>query len=122
MAQTILIIDGWTVPKLIDYKIEYNKLWSSDSGRDMLGDNKGSLIGIYPKLYVKVGSWSQSQMQTFLGKVNKNHFSIRYFDTERNSLVTGSSYYVNDYTIEMKSSKHMTYKGFEFNLIPNRKR
>ena len=34
---------------LIQADFEYNKLWSSDSGRNLAGTQKGTLRGIFPK-------------------------------------------------------------------------
>ena len=31
-------------------KYEYNKLWSSDSGRNLAGTQSRTLIGIFPKI------------------------------------------------------------------------
>lgn len=122
MAKQVLIIDGWEVPKLIKYSIQYNKLWADDSGRDMSGENKGTLIGFFPKLSIDVGSFTEDEMSTFLSKVNKAKFNISWYDSEIKGIRSGISYYINDYEIEMKSSKRMTYRPFSFNLIPNKKR
>ncbi len=122
MSQQVLLIDGWKVPKLVQYDVEYNKLWGEDSGRDLTGTNKATLIGIYPKIYVQVGEFTRLEMKMFLQKVNKKEFKIDYYDEQYGKMHTGVSYYINDYKISLKSSKRMIYKGFDFNLIPNKKR
>lgn len=122
MANQVLIIDNWVVPKLIKYAVNYNKLWADDSGRDMSGQNKGTLLGIFPKLNVDVGEFNEDDMSSFLSKVNKSSFNIDWYDAETKSMRKGISYYVNDYTIDLKSTKRMVYKSFSFNLIPNKKR
>lgn len=122
MSQQVLLIDGWKVPKLVQYDVEYNKLWGEDSGRDLTGTNKATLVGIYPKIYVQVGEFTRSEMKMFLQKVNKKEFKIDYYDEQYGKMHTGVSYYINDYKISLKSSKRMIYKGFDFNLIPNKKR
>lgn len=122
MSQQVLYIDGWKVPKLVQYDVEYNKLWGEDSGRDLQGDNKATLVGIYPKIYVQVGIFTQEEMRTFLKNVNKKEITINYYDEEYGKIIEGASYYINDYKISLKSAKRMIYKGFDFNLIPNKKR
>lgn len=122
MAQQVLYLDGWLVPKLTKYEVAYNKLWASDSGRDMAGENKGTLIGIYPKLQVEVGSYTENEMSLFLSKVNKAEITVSWYDAEIKGLRTNVSYYINDFTISPKSIKTMKYQGFSFNLIPNKKR
>lgn len=122
MAKQVLIIDGWEIPKLIKYAVNYNKLWADDSGRDMSGENKGTLIGFFPKLTVEVGEFNADEMKTFLSKVNKAKINIDWYDAEIKGMRNGISYYINDFTIDLKSSKRMVYKSFSFNLIPNKKR
>lgn len=120
--QQVLKIDGWAVPKLIKYEVSYNKLWADDSGRDMSGENKGTLIGIFPKLQVEVGAYSQEEMKQFLSKTNKAELSISWFDPETSEMRVGQSYYINDFVVSIKNTKSMQYKSFAFNLIPNKKR
>lgn len=122
MAQQVLYIDGWLVPKLIKYEVAYNKLWADDSGRDMVGNNKATLIGIFPKLQVQVGSFNEDEMSDFLKKVNKAELKISWYDAETKGMRTQVSYYINDFTVSIKNTKAMKYDGFSFNLIPNRKR
>lgn len=118
----MLYIDGWLVPKLIKYEIAYNKLWANDSGRDMTGENKGTLVGIFPKLQVEVGSFDEEEMSLFLKKVNKAEISVSWYDAETKILRENLSYYINDFSISPKNTKTMKYNGFSFNLIPNKKR
>lgn len=122
MAQQVLYIDGWLVPKLIKYEVAYNKLWADDSGRDMAGNNKATLIGIFPKIQVQVGSYNESEMSTFLKKVNKAELKINWYDPELNAMREQISYYINDFSISTKNTKLLKYNSFSFNLIPNRKR
>ena len=122
MAQQVLVIEGWKVPKLIQYDVEYNHLYGSDSGRDLTGDNKATLIGFFPKIYVQVGSFTQQEMRTFLQKINRAELKISYYEEEFGKLVELVSYYASDYRISLKDSKRMIYNGFQFNLIPNKKR
>lgn len=121
MAQKqLLYIDGWLVPKLIKYEVAYNKLWADDSGRDMAGNNKATLIGIYPKIQVDVGSFSAEEMSEFLKRANKAELSVSWYDAEGMKRWQNVSYYINDFAVSLKSNGK--YNGFSFNLIPNKKR
>ena len=51
-----------TLGKQTGYTVQYCKLWSSDTGRSMTGENKGTLIGIFPKITVKLGKLSEDEM------------------------------------------------------------
>lgn len=122
MGKQVLFIDDWRVPKLINYDVAYNKLWGSDTGRDMAGENKGTLVGIFPKLQVEIGSLNKDEMKQFLQKANKAELTISWYDVEIDGIRSAQSYYINDYTISLKNTKTMKYKAFSFNLIPNKKR
>lgn len=122
MAQQVLYIDDWLVPKLTKYEVAYNKLWADDSGRDMSGNMKGTLVGTFPKLQVQVGSYTEEEMSEFLKKANKAEVTVKWYDPEIKAMRSGVSYYVNDPSISLKSTKTMKYNSFSFNLIPNKKR
>lgn len=119
----VLFINGWAVPKLVQYAVADNKLWSDDSGRDMAGNNKGTLIGIFPKIQVKVGSFSEDEMSQFLSIVDDNpELTVKWWDPRSKTLRNGDSYYINDFEVTLINTRTMKYKGFDFNLIPNRKK
>ena len=44
-------IDNFT-NYITEIEYGYNKLWASDSGRNLAGVNTGTLIGIFPKLKI----------------------------------------------------------------------
>lgn len=120
MVKQLLYIDGWLVPKLTKFEVAYNKLWADDSGRDMAGNNKGTLIGIFPKIQVEVGSYTPTEMNNFLSHANKGELSVSWYDAQGEKTWNNISYYINDFAISVKPSGY--YNGFNFNLIPNRKR
>ncbi len=122
MERQMLYIDGWKVPKLIKYEVAYNKLWADDSGRDMAGNNKATLIGIFPKIQVQVGSFDEGEMYNFLKKVNKAELKVSWYDQELRGMRENLSYYINDFSISLKNANSLKYDSFSFNLIPNRKR
>ena len=78
----LLLISGKKVPKLIEYKLGYKKLWSSDTGRSMTGENKGTLIGIFPKLEIKVGRLNEDEISTLLSLINVANANVTYYDPE----------------------------------------
>lgn len=121
-SKQVLFINGWRVPKLMQYEVAYNKLYADDSGRDLDGNNRATLIGIFPKLQVKVGSYTEQEMSDFLKKVNRPELSINWYDPEIKGLRNGVSYYINDFNVSVKRTSPTVYNGFSFNLIPNKKR
>lgn len=130
MSKQMLLLNGWRVPKLVKYSCGYNKLYKDGSGRDLKGVNHAKLIGIYPKLEVQVGSFTQAEMGRFLHEVNSNPNDIKVswydeqlaYENKNNGIRSNISYYINDFTIDIKKTSTMDYKSFSFNLIPNKKR
>lgn len=117
----LIKINNKVFPKITGYKVQYCKLWSSDTGRSMSGENKGTLIGIFPKLTIKFGTMTEDEMAAFLAEVNKASLSITYYDTERKKTIT-ASFYSNDATDELKKKTDMSHKPTEISLISNRRR
>lgn len=118
---TLLKIDGVTVPKLLGYKVSYCKLWGSDTGRSMTGENKGTLVGIFPKIEITVGRLTAPEMSKLLALVNKASASVTYFDTEKRQEITGSFYFgdVADEIIKQRSEGH---KQISVSIIANKRR
>lgn len=65
------------IAKLIDYKVEYNKLWSTDTGRSMTGEFSGTLIGIFPKIVLTIRAYRNNM----------------YYKTADTSVQSGKTYY-----------------------------
>ncbi|MDE5994124.1 MAG: hypothetical protein K2G60_01280 [Oscillospiraceae bacterium] len=111
----------YALPKVIDYQVQYCKLWSSDTGRSMTGENKGTLIGIFPKIVIKLGQMTENEMSLFLSLVNQANANVKYYDTEYKKIVT-ASFYFGDAQDELKKQKNMTHKPISISIISNKKR
>lgn len=103
------------------YKVQYNKLWSSDTGRSMTGENKGTLIGIFPKITVKLGRLSEDDMSAIINLTNQARADVQYYDVGVQALTT-ASFYFGDVSAELERQSTMMHKGTEFSIIANRKR
>ncbi|MGN0533286.1 MAG: hypothetical protein ACI4IK_02900 [Eubacterium sp.] len=108
-------------PKIIDYQVQYCKLWSSDTGRSMTGENKGTLIGIFPKIILKIGTMTADEMALFLSLVNQANANVKYYDTEKKQVVT-ASFYFGDAQDELKRQRDMSHKPISISIIANKKR
>ena len=111
----------YTVPKIVDYEVQYCKLWSSDTGRSMTGENKGTLIGIFPKIILKIGQMTASEMALFLSLVNQANANVKYYDTEYQKVMT-ASFYFGDAQDQLKRQRNMTHKPISISIIANKKR
>lgn len=117
----LLKINGNDITKLVTYKVSYCKLWSSDSGRSMTGENKGTLIGIFPKIEITLGKMTASEMAAFLRLVNVASADVTYYDTERQENIT-ASFYFGDVTDEITRQKSMSHKQISVSIIANKRR
>ena len=111
----------YKVPKIVDYEVQYCKLWSSDTGRSMTGENKGTLIGIFPKIMLKIGHLTASEMALFLSLVNQANANVKYYDTEKQQIVT-ASFYFGDAQDQLKRQNNMSHKPISISIIANKKR
>lgn len=103
------------------YKLGFMKLWSEDTGRSMTGENKGTLVGIFPKLSITMGSMGAAQMASFLAKVNTASQTVYYYDTELQNYVS-DSFYFGDVEDELARMSTMRHKPITVSVIANRKR
>lgn len=110
-----------TLGKQTEYKVQFCKLWSSDTGRSMTGENKGTLIGIFPKISVKLGRLSEDEMSAIINLTNQARADVKYYDAGTKGLVT-ASFYFGDVTAQLERQSLMYHKGVSFSIIANKKR
>jgi hypothetical protein len=116
----LVTIDGTTFDHLVTYKIGRSKLWKN-SDRNMNGDVRATLIGIFPKIKMKINYTTQEEMSLITSKLDKDFFNVEWFDVRIQDTVT-TQYYASDYEIELDSKEKGRYKPFEVNLVPVSKR
>lgn len=117
----LLKIGNTNVTKLVSYKVSYCKLWSSDTGRSMTGENKGTLVGIFPKLEITLGKMTAVEMSNFLKLVNVAAANVTYYDTEYRQTLT-NSFYFGDAVDEINRQKNMSHKPISISVIANKRR
>ena len=62
-----IIIDGVSMGQyIVEAKYSYNKLWASDSGRNLAGKMTGTLIGIFPKINLQFRPLTREEINSFL--------------------------------------------------------
>lgn len=113
----LLTIDGTTIANLKSYKVTYAKLWSN-AERNMAGDVRATLIGIFPKLELEIGgNLTENAVSTIAALLNKPYFSVTYFDPKSKTTKT-ASYYASDYSVDMLDKSRGLYKPFTVSLVP----
>lgn len=103
------------------YKVTYCKLWSADTGRSMTGENKGTLVGIFPKITVALGRMDEDDMSAIINLTMQAKTNVRYYDVGKKGLIT-ASFYFGDVAAELEKQRSMYHKGTSFSIIANKKR
>ena len=116
----LLQIDGVTIPHIVSYKIGRAKLWK-DSERNMAGDVRATLIGIFPKIQVQIGYTTEEEMGALTALLDKAFFTVTWFDV-RTQATHSAQYYAGDYDVELDSKHKGRYKPFSVSLVPVSKR
>lgn len=108
---------------LVEAKYQFNKLWSSDSGRNLAGKQTGTLIGIFPKIILQFGKLTKSELEAIIPILDAPRQVIRYYDPLKKTYREMNTY-TGDYEIDNKSiinSKHKN-EGFSISFISIDKR
>lgn len=113
-------INGTRIPYIMSYKISRAKLWKS-SERNMAGDIRATLVGVFPKIIMQVGYTSQEQMANLTQLLDQDFFEVEWFDVRIQETVK-TRYYASDYDIELDNKYKGRYKPFEVSLVPVSKR
>ena len=113
-------IDGTVIPYITQYKIGRAKLWKN-ADRNMDGDVRATLIGIFPKIQMQIGFTTQSQMSSLTKLLDKDYFEVEWFDVRIQATVK-TKYYASDYEVDLYEKTRGLYNPFNVNLVPVSKR
>ena len=116
----LVTINNTAFDNLVTYKIGRSKLWKN-ADRNMNGDVRATLIGIFPKIKMKVNYTTQEEMATLTQILDQDFFTVTWFDVRIQDVVS-TQYYASDYDVELDNKSKGRYKPFEVNLVPVSKR
>jgi hypothetical protein len=119
-----IIIDGVNMGQyLVEAKYGFNKLWSSDSGRNLAGTQSGTLIGIFPKLILQFRKLTKSELEIIVPILDKARQTVSYYDPKKKAQTTMITY-TGDYEITNKNIVNGNRKneGFSCSFIAVSKR
>lgn len=116
ITDDLLKINGVTIPHIVSYKVQRAKLWK-ESSRNMSGDVRATLIGIFPKIQINIGYTTQEDMETLTALLDQAFFDVTWYDA-RTGGTTTAQYYASDYDIELDSKYKGRYKPFSVSLVP----
>ena len=115
-----IIINGVSMGQyLVQAEFGYNKLWSSDSGRNLAGTQSGTLIGIFPKLVLQFRRLNQNELNTIAKILDSARQTTQYYDDNKGTMVTMTTY-TGDWSVTNKRIGQN--EGFSCSFISTKKR
>ena len=116
-----LIIDGVKMAQyLTKAKFGYHKIWASDTGRALSGDNSGTLKGIYPKITMTFRKLNEQEVGIILSLFNKAENKVTFYNPDLRRTIYNMSCYSNDQ--EMDQEYLGRIDGYSSAVISNKKR
>lgn len=89
---SIIINDISMGQYLVQADYEYNKLWASDSGRNLAGEQTGTLIGIFPKLVLQFRKLTKDEVHLLAPILDSARQTVQYYDDNKGAMVTMTTY------------------------------
>lgn len=115
-----LIINGISMGQyIVEAKFQYNKLFASDSGRNLAGKMTGTLIGVFPKLILQFRPLTKEELNIIAPILDSANQNVTYYDPSENSNVTITTY-TGDW--ELTNVNLNENKGFSCSFISTEKR
>lgn len=107
---------------IVEARYGYNKLWSSDSGRNLAGTQSGTLIGIFPKIIVQFRKLTQIELETLAPVLDNARQTVQYYDPSKKAMTTMTTY-TGDYEVVNKGIiGHIKNEGFQISFISTKRR
>lgn len=118
-----LIVNNINLGKyIVEARYGYNKLWSSDSGRNLAGTQSGTLIGIFPKIVVQFRKLTQTELETLAPVLDSSRQTVQYYDPNKKAMATMTTY-TGDYEVVNKGIVgHVKNEGFQISFISTKRR
>lgn len=120
-----LVIDGINIGQYItEVEYGYNKLWASDSGRNLAGVQSGTLIGIFPKLKINFIKLTQQELELIAPILDKATQNVTYYDPIKKSMITMSTYTGDWATLNKNTFSNVARANepFQISFIARKKR
>ena len=118
-----LIVNNINLGKyIVEARYGYNKLWSSDSGRNLAGTQSGTLIGIFPKIVVQFRKLTQTELELLAPVLDSVRQTVQYYDPNKKAMTTMTTY-TGDYEVINKGIiGHIKNEGFQISFISTKRR
>lgn len=119
-----IMINGISIGQyIVEAKYGYNKLWASDTGRNLAGKMTGTLVGIFPKITLQFRKLTKAELELIVPILDSATQTLTYYDPYKKANTTMTTYtgdyeIVNDRIIN-ESKKN---EGFQVSFIAVSKR
>lgn len=100
---------------LTSAEYQYNKLWAEDSGRNLAGEQSGTLIGIFPKIILNFRKLTKEEMEIVVPILDKATQSMTYYDPNKKQNITIDTY-TGDYSFVNKNIIENDVKNETFSV------
>lgn len=124
ISSNSIVINGVNMGQyLVEAKYGYNKLWASDSGRNLAGAMTGTLVGIFPKLVLQFRPLTKDELEIITPILDSASQTTTYYDPTKHTNVTMTTY-TGDYEITNTNiiTNDMPNEGFSCSFISTKKR
>ena len=116
-----IVINGVSMGQyLLSAKYEYNKLWGSDTGRNLAGKMTGTLVGIFPKITLNFRKLTKEEMNIIAPILDSSTQTLTYYDPTSDNTKTLSTY-TGDWSYENKQTNGKV-AGISCSFISREKR
>lgn len=108
---------------LVEAKYGYNKLWSSDSGRNLAGTQSGTLVGVFPKIICQFRKLTKGEVEILAPILDAPNQVLKYYDANKKTTREMDTY-TGDWELVNRSVIDLNHKneGFPISFISTRKR
>lgn len=97
---------------LTEVEYQYNKLWGPDSGRNLAGEQSGTLLGVYPKFVLSFRKLTPAEMELLVPIFDSAVQNFTYYDPSKQQKITIETY-TGDYNF---SNNRVNGKNGDFQL------
>ena len=107
---------------IVEAKYGYNKLWSKDSGRNLVGTQSGTLVGIFPKIILQFRKLTKAELEIVVPILDSQNQTLTYYDPYKKQNISITTY-TGDYEITNRGFvNEIANEGFSCSFIAVSKR
>lgn len=106
---------------LLSAEYDHNKLWGTDTGRNLAGKMTGTLIGIFPKLILTFRKLTKAEMNIIAPILDSESQTVTYYDPATNQNETISTY-TGDWNYTNKKIVEKLDDSFQCSFIARERR